>query len=463
MNISRKHIALLVMVTTIPMILGYIFTQYPEVHWNAPEFHYYYIILSSIGSLFVGIFAYKEYTKSQDFKIFLLSIGFIGITIFYSMHGFVTPGKSITDFAQHAHHINAFVFFGDLSRYWIGVFLFFLVMSTRNTTYSFNKLAIFLIVILILVSFSLVAVQFPDMIPTIKDENGRDTHYAELIKVVTLVLLGVACTRFLDSYRILNNTPILTLVIACILIMETVVLFMLSTPWSLLWWMAHNLYLLSFVSVGFGLYMSNHCSEKIEYFNIQSQINDYINQLNEKQQELLDTNQKLNELARKDPLTGLPNRNYINYYMGDILAQKKKANAPIAILFIDLDGFKSVNDQHGHDIGDKLLKAVAELLQTCVRANDIVSRLGGDEFLVILQEVCNRKTVVIVTERIMESLTQPIQVDNKNCTIGASIGISMYPQDGEEFEQLIRKADVAMYWVKENGKNAYSFYGETVK
>ncbi|OEF98140.1 GGDEF domain-containing protein [Desulfuribacillus alkaliarsenatis] len=459
----NKGYALIFAVIIVPIILGFVSSQYSDVIINAPLFHYYYIALSCVASFIVGIFAYREYSRTGDFKVYLLSIGFIGITILYGFHGLITPGKSICSFESGTDHINAFVFFGDISRFWIGMFMFFQVMSYRNVEYRFNKLLLLSVVAIILVLLSIAILYFPDVFPDIKSADGKDTHFAILIKVITLVLLGVAATRYYDSYRILQNPPILTLIVASILIMQTVVLFMISTPWGLLWWLAHNLYLLSFISVGIGLFISYKDKYRFEFFNIHRQIQNYIEQLNGQQQELYDTNQKLNELATKDPLTGLPNRNYLHYYVNHTIKELRQTKDSIAILFIDLDGFKNINDNYGHDTGDKLLKKISEILQECVRNKDLAVRLGGDEFLLVLHEVDNKELVGDIAKRVLMSITNPHVIGEHTCKVGASIGISQYPEDGDQFGILIRRADAAMYWVKEHGKNNFAFYTDIQK
>lgn len=466
----KKHYIAMLIVLLLPMGLGYYASQHPDVIWMLPAFHYYYIILSCVASLLVGIFAYREYSKTQDFKVYLLSIGFIGITILYGVHGLVTPGKTLHEFHSHAEHINAFVFFGDMSRLWIGMFMFLQVMTsnrerfvkTNNEGFPINKRLGMLSILVLLSVFSILALYYPDYFPSIKDAAENDTHYAILIKVATLVLLGVACTRYYDSYRILKNAPVLSLIIACIFIMETVVLFMISKPWGLLWWLAHNLYLLSFISVGIGLFISSRKAGQFDYFNVHTQIENYIDQLSKKQEELAVTNQKLNELATKDPLTGLPNRTYIHHHFNDAYLGKWSAQN-LAIIFIDLDGFKNINDSYGHDTGDQLLREVADILTNCVRSNDIVARLGGDEFLVVLHKIQEKECIEIIARRIISSLTKPITVNGNECKIGASLGISCFPEDGTEFGQLIRKADATMYIVKERGKNHFLFYSDIKK
>lgn len=167
--------------------------------------------------------------------------------------------------------------------------------------------------------------------------------------------------------------------------------------------------------------------------------------------------EKIAHMARHDPLTGLPNRALIHDRLGIGLKAAKRESRQLAILFLDLDGLKMINDTDGHQAGDHLLINVAERLSNCVREMDTVGRLGGDEFIVVLGGDVSHEHVVLVAEKILTSVSQPYDLRRGQRHISASIGISLYPSDGETPESLIAAADNAMYAVKRSGKNDYQF------
>jgi diguanylate cyclase (GGDEF)-like protein len=140
------------------------------------------------------------------------------------------------------------------------------------------------------------------------------------------------------------------------------------------------------------------------------------------------------------------------------VARRKKEL--IAVLFLDLDGFKLVNDSYGHDIGDALLSEAAKRIVACVRDSDTVARMGGDEFTVILTNVHAENDKDRVVKNIIDTLARPFVLNGRSCSITASIGISLYPNDGGTAEQLVKIADAAMYLAKRSGKNCYRFVGE---
>lgn len=163
-------------------------------------------------------------------------------------------------------------------------------------------------------------------------------------------------------------------------------------------------------------------------------------------------------LAYHDMLTGLPNRQLFYDRLNVALAQAYRNLTQIALMFLDLDGFKAVNDTLGHDVGDILLKEVSERLKQCVRETDTVARLGGDEFTVILTDINSSDNAADVAEKILKIVREPFHISGHEVNIGVSIGISLYPSDGSTTTELVKTADVAMYRAKESGKNCYFFY-----
>lgn len=167
---------------------------------------------------------------------------------------------------------------------------------------------------------------------------------------------------------------------------------------------------------------------------------------------------RMEYLATRDPLTNLPNRLYLNERLKVLIAEATRTSTPLAVLFIDLDRFKEVNDSLGHDAGDILLKEVAVRLKDCLREEDLVARLGGDEFVVVVRSKEGRIAAEIVVEKIVRSLAQGVNLEGHEVFIGASIGICMLGEDGDTPEMLFQNADTAMYKAKAGGRNGYRFF-----
>ncbi|MGB6449742.1 MAG: EAL domain-containing protein [Steroidobacteraceae bacterium] len=167
---------------------------------------------------------------------------------------------------------------------------------------------------------------------------------------------------------------------------------------------------------------------------------------------------KLAHLAQHDSLTDLPNRILLNDRLTQAMALAHRHQQRLALLFLDLDRFKDINDSLGHAIGDRLLQLVAERLLTCVRSSDTVSRQGGDEFVILLSEVARPEDAAIRAEKILLALSLPYRIDQQDLHLAASIGIVTYPDDGTEAQTLLKHADLAMYRAKDNGRNTYQFF-----
>ncbi|MGG5872200.1 putative bifunctional diguanylate cyclase/phosphodiesterase [Pseudomonas peli] len=168
--------------------------------------------------------------------------------------------------------------------------------------------------------------------------------------------------------------------------------------------------------------------------------------------------EKMAHLAQHDALTNLPNRALLNDRINQAIALAERSGNSLALLFLDLDNFKQINDSLGHGIGDQLLQAVALRLSDCVRSSDTVSRLGGDEFVVLLSESQSAEDAARTAEKILSALAATYSIGEQQLHITSSIGISIYPNDAKDAESLIKNADTAMYQAKEEGRNNYQFF-----
>tara|TARA_X000001036_G_scaffold34192_1_gene27904 strand:+ start:1520 stop:2305 length:786 start_codon:yes stop_codon:yes gene_type:complete len=165
----------------------------------------------------------------------------------------------------------------------------------------------------------------------------------------------------------------------------------------------------------------------------------------------IDSNEGLYFKANYDALSRLPNRNLLNDRFNLLLSQSKRTNSQIAILFIDLDGFKKINDNYGHNVGDLLLIEISNRLKKSVRDSDTISRWGGDEFIILLNNVDGIESVDVFVNRIIKDCSKPVEIDDDlSVSVSLSVGISMYPANGDDKNELLELADKAMYIAKKN-------------
>jgi diguanylate cyclase (GGDEF)-like protein len=167
---------------------------------------------------------------------------------------------------------------------------------------------------------------------------------------------------------------------------------------------------------------------------------------------------KLHYLAHHDALTGLPNRTLLQDRLNQAIETARRQGRRFAVLFMDLDRFKHINDSLGHAVGDQLLQSVSQCLKGCIRHSDTISRYGGDEFVVLLAHIRQAEDAALIAQNMLKALMVPHHIDQNEVNISVSIGIGIYPDDGQDAEALLKNADIAMYHAKENGRNDYKFF-----
>ena len=179
--------------------------------------------------------------------------------------------------------------------------------------------------------------------------------------------------------------------------------------------------------------------------------------------QLLEKQQHLDHLAHHDQLTGLPNRLFLAAHLPGAIEDAKRSGSKLAVLFLDLDRFKHINDSRGHETGDELLTAVAQRIRTTTRTGDIVVRMGGDEFIVVLKTVSTAEEINEAASRITDALSAPVLIDGRPLVTTASIGVSLFPRDGSTMGELLRQSDTAMYQAKDRGRNNFQLFSPVME
>jgi diguanylate cyclase (GGDEF)-like protein/PAS domain S-box-containing protein len=164
--------------------------------------------------------------------------------------------------------------------------------------------------------------------------------------------------------------------------------------------------------------------------------------------------------AYHDPMTNLPNRRMLHGHLVQLVSRAKRHQHKIAVCFCDLDGFKAVNDQHGHPAGDQVLIETAQRMNICVRSEDVVARLGGDEFVVVLSQIEGAQDATTVVGKLIDCIALPYSIGDTCCGVTLSVGISVFPDDADAPDVLLSKADTALYQAKKRGKNQYCFFAD---
>lgn len=273
--------------------------------------------------------------------------------------------------------------------------------------------------------------------------NARTGIYVTGISLSTFVLFGIlAQTGALNQWLIIRENP-----------------------QSADQWLYHGLVMgtliiiTSFVVARFSVFQVETLDSVQEVSKALADANELLEQkVQQRTEELSNANQHLRFLATHDHLTGLPNRVLFFDRLEQTIKKARRQKQRFALFFIDLDDFKRINDTFGHAVGDQVLRAAGNFINDTIRDSDTVSRLSGDEFTIILDNVRNRSNVEVIAQKTLKAVSQPIQVSKETIIMTVCIGISIFPDDGEDAETLFRKSDAAMYQVKDQGKNSYLFF-----
>ncbi|MBE0493844.1 MAG: GGDEF domain-containing protein [Thiomicrospira sp.] len=353
-------------------------------------------------------------------RFYWIASGFIAMAVIGAFHGSVEPGNTFVSL----HSLGVLV--GGL---------FFALIALPQSWHQARWLKqlpwMSLFGALCLSFMTLIASHlFPDMLY----EDGIFSQTAILFNSIGAAGFFIASLKLmLNSQTHLSHH---TLAILALMLAVSAVLFEYSALWDATWWLWHFLRLAA-LSLLLGYFFV--------WFYQQAQ--------HTKQQA-----EKLETLAFRDALTQLPNRALFYQQLDQELKQAQRDKHNLALLFIDLDRFKHVNDNLGHDVGDKLLIAVAQRLSQSLRQSDLLARIGGDEFTVILNGAQTHETAGKVAQNIIDGLSPSYHIEGHTLQIGASIGIAFYPDDAQEISTLMRLADTAMYLAKSGGRNTFRFY-----
>jgi len=235
---------------------------------------------------------------------------------------------------------------------------------------------------------------------------------------------------------------------------ETIAQITIKPKWHQILWVRFSISLLT-ILVFFHLYKLRVKKLQNQQKVLEREVDDRTIELRSKNDELIEKNKEIEHLANHDALTSLPTLRLCLDRIENAIKKATRTNEKLALLYLDLDGFKAVNDTFGHEAGDEILKFASSKMLSCVRECDTVARIGGDEFLIILSEVNDIADIQKTCERLINTIDTPYLYDDKNLTVGISIGASIFPTDGEDSESLKNKADEMMYKVKKSGKNNY--------
>ncbi|MFP5506651.1 MAG: putative bifunctional diguanylate cyclase/phosphodiesterase, partial [Gammaproteobacteria bacterium] len=284
----------------------------------------------------------------------------------------------------------------------------------------------------------------PHALPAL-DAAGDFVPGLKVVNIVSGLLAFAAFAFFIRRYTVTRDAENLVFAAFYLVLGSSSLIFPFSRLWDGEWWLWHGIRLVAYAVM------------------IQYLLSSHVGLLHAMRLEIAErraTEARIEFLAYHDALTELPNRLLAKDHMEMAVSYADRSGNKVALLFLDLDNFKTINDSLGHSVGDALLKAVAARLSDCVRHTDTLAHLGGDEFLIVLSDVHNTDVISDISEHLLEQLANPFDVGGHDLSTSFSLGIAVYPDDGDNFETLLMKADTAMYHAKDAGRNTYRYHTE---
>lgn len=421
-NTFSQHIWVMLPGLVVPLILALVIPiLFGTGNWPNIPLHSVIegagVLLNLILGLYVILLIHAD---KLCVRFYWVASGFIAMAIIGAFHGSVEPGHTFVGL----HSLGVFV--GGL------LFSLLVLPASWQSSRWLKQLPWLSLFGALCLSFALLVSQhlLPNML------QDEDLFSPAAITFNTLGAAGFLIASLTLMLHPKSNPSHQNLAVLTLMLTVSAVLFEYSSLWDATWWLWHFLRLTA-LSLILGYFFI--------WFYQQTQ--------HTKQQA-----KKLETLAFRDALTQLPNRALFYQQLAQELKQAQRDQHNLALLFIDLDRFKHVNDNLGHDIGDQLLIAVAQRLSHALRQADLLARMGGDEFTVILNGAQTRETAAKVAQNIIDCIAPVYKIEGHTLQIGASIGIAFYPGDAKELGTLMRLADTAMYLAKSSGRNTYRFY-----
>lgn len=456
------------MVALLPMLLAVYLFQFQSQTYVFEDhlFHELAIFVAIAQSSFIAFVTWRCYVSSGEPLLRWFSLAFIGFAIIYAPHGIFTSQANL--------HVWLFLLYGPASRFVMALLLFVGVVSYGRTSHPLDQrtrlgnwlpwLLLFLLVDLLIAA---VALQWPEseLMANICSAGGDGLERPDIAFPTQFFRLitesGAVGVSLVGAALILTRRPLPPLMLLSAIALaysaQSSLVFLFAKVWEHTWWLAHLIGAAGFTLLSYGVVRAYHTTRAFSLVFSQEEV---IRQLSEAKAnaeslaaQLEQANQYLNVLAATDPLTGLSNRRHFQANAEIEVARARRNQTSFAMLAIDLDHFKSINDNYGHAGGDAVLKGFAELAKMQLRPTDLIGRIGGEEFLILLPGL-EKDMGFEVAERIrLEVQAKKVGFGQGEISVTISIGISQFPEDGDTLELVCHAADERLYRAKNTGRN----------
>lgn len=444
-SLSKTYaIFLLLALTAVPAFaIAYVhFFQDPTLQFEHHGFHEVAIGISLLQGALIAYVTFHCYLRSKETFLYWLTLGFLGFTIIYGWHGVFTR---LSD-----DHMMLFILFGPASRLVMAICLLIGLLSygrddestleLKPNGYWWAAISVFVVISIIvsLVAFS----------PWALASRG----------LMELAAMGVmvSCAVIIVMRRI--NSPLMTVyAIAVVFFAQSSIAFMLGSAWNHQWWLAHAIFAVGFMALSYsviqGFLTTGSFSKVYSQAELFERLRTEKKRADDALLKLRNAHEKLEVIAATDSLTSCANRRGFENSAQIEMERSKRSGAPLSFVTLDLDHFKQINDQHGHTIGDQVLIAFVGLVKKSLRPSDILGRIGGEEFAIILPDA-SLDDAVAMTDRLRQMIEfELFTIEDRTINLTVSFGVSQFGVDGDDYDALYKVADRRMYRAKELGRN----------
>ena len=438
--------SLLVLVALIPMALVWYIDlfQNPELRFVDHRIHEYAIGIAILQSGFISYVTWRCYLSSGEPLLRWLTLSFLGFTLIYMPHGFFTP--------LCGENMGLFLLYGPASRLVMAGFLLAGLVEYGKPAHELQqrgKRSFWLLWI----SVFLMIDALVWLIAIMQGEALQSVRLVLELSALLLLLCGMGLIRI----RKLKTSIMAVYAISLAYLAESSLAFVIASPWNHMWWLAHFISAGGFALLSYGVMRAFHSTRSFELVFSQEEVLEQLasakSYAEETARKLKIANENLEVLAATDSLTGLSNR---RHFMEQGLAEFSRAmrtKLPFALLALDIDHFKRINDRYGHPLGDEVLKRFAAVASVQLRPTDHIGRVGGEEFVILLVDT-NEEEAFLIAERIRRGVENiRIPVDGGEIGVTVSIGLSEFSPDSGQLETLLSRADESLYRAKQQGRN----------
>lgn len=430
---------ILLVVMTVPP------TAFNHITFNLLS-HTLFELVAVLAALMIFAISWHTFDCSKPCNVLLLALGFLSVAIFDLMH--TMSFRGMPELVTASSPSKAIYFWLAARTVATLTLLAIAFRPWRPLGFSNRKYLVLSIVVALDFAFIASILYLPEYLPQVWVDGQGLTPFKVLSEFTLIGLLAFTAYKLYTAGTTGGYDRSHLLMAVLVSILSEICFTSYTTVSDVYHLIGHSYKIISFWYIYSAVFISNI---KEPYNLLEREI-----ALHKESQD------KVHHMAYHDILTNLPNRALVQQKFEDMVALAKKNNTNIAVVFIDLDNFKTINDTLGHSTGDALLVAVADRLKKLVRHSDILSRMGGDEFLLVLGDLENYDAALPVITKLLSDIQAPFVIDDHNLSCSLSIGVSFFPDDDTEFESLLRKADTAMYQAKAAGRNAYKFFTKTM-